>query len=218
MKKALVKVCCINSLTEAKLALAAGADLLGLVSEMPSGPGVIPLERIAEIVRALPSETRTVLLTSKLNSNDIADQHKAVKTWGIQIVDKLPIIELKKLRKLLPKTRLLQVVHMQDKSSVSEALSYTKFVDFILLDSGKPRAKLRTLGGTGETHDWSISREICQQSSLPVLLAGGLNPDNIVDAKKAVLPSGFDLCSGVRTDGKLDPEKLKKFMGLVHHR
>ena len=185
---------------------------------MPSGPGVIPLERIAEIVRALPSETRTVLLTSKLNSNDIADQHKAVKTWGIQIVDKLPIIELKKLRKLLPKTRLLQVVHMQDKSSVSEALSYTKFVDFILLDSGKPRAKLRTLGGTGETHDWSISREICQQSTLPVLLAGGLNPDNIIDAKKAVLPSGFDLCSGVRTDGKLDPEKLKKFMGLVHHR
>jgi len=218
MKKPLVKVCCINSLTEAKLALAAGADLLGLVSEMPSGPGVIPIERIAEIVRGLPPETRTVLLTSKLNCNDISDQHKAVKTWGIQIVDKLLTIELKELRKSLPKTRLIQVVHVQDKSSISEALSYTNFVDFILLDSGKPGAKLRTLGGTGETHDWILSREICQQSTLPVLLAGGLNPDNIVDAKKAVLPSGFDLCSGVRTEGNLDPDKLEKFMGLVHDR
>ena len=217
MKNSLVKVCCISSLSEAKLALDTGADLLGLVSEMPSGPGVISLEKIAKIVKALPLKTRTILLTSKLTCQDILEQYDVVNTWGIQIVDTLPKEELVKLRKSLPKTHLIQVVHVQDKSSISEALGYTDFVDIILLDSGKPSAEFKTLGGTGDTHDWSISQAICQQSSLPVFLAGGLNPDNIADAKKAVVPSGFDLCSGVRIQGNLDQKKLEHFMRLVHH-
>ncbi len=216
MKRALVKVCCISSLTEAKLALQAGADLLGLVSEMPSGPGVISLEKIAGIVRALPAETRTVLLTSKLNCRDILDQHNLVKTWGIQIVDNLPLSELEMLRQSRPNKQLIQVIHIRDKSSVSEALSYENLVDYILLDSGNPGAKLRTLGGTGAIHDWTISREVCLQIAVPVFLAGGLQPDNIVDAQEAVHPFGFDVCSGVRTDGNLDPKKLAQFIRAVH--
>ena len=216
MKTPLVKVCCISSLTEAKRALKAGADLLGLVSEMPSGPGVISLELISKIRAELASDTKTVLLTSKLTSQDILAQHKIANTWGLQIVDALPKDELKALRKALPKTRLIQVVHVQDKSSISEALAYEDFVDFILLDSGNPTAELKTLGGTGETHDWNLSREVCRRSRLPVFLAGGLNSDNISEAKSTVRPHGFDLCSGIRTDGKLDSEKLVKFMALVH--
>ena len=212
----MVKVCCISSLTEAEMALGAGADLLGLVSEMPSGPGVILIDKIAEIVRGLPAKTRTVLLTSKLDCGEILDQHQTAQTWGIQLVDKLPKNELQRLRKSLPETSLIQVVHIQDKSSISEALSYADVVDFILLDSGNPGAKLKTLGGTGDTHDWNISHEICRQSVLPVLLAGGLKSENIIAAKNAVLPAGFDLCSGVRTDGNLDLKKLEKFMALVH--
>jgi len=76
----LIKVCCISSLTEAKMALSAGADLLGLVSEMPSGPGVIPLDQIEEIVVGLPADTKTVLLTSKHRHDDILKQHNQVKT------------------------------------------------------------------------------------------------------------------------------------------
>ncbi|NQV41824.1 MAG: phosphoribosylanthranilate isomerase [Candidatus Marinimicrobia bacterium] len=216
MKKTLIKVCCISTLTEAIIALEAGADLLGLVSEMPSGPGVISLENIAKITSALPPGTKTVLLTSRLTSQGIQDQHKLANTWGIQIVDALPIGELKTLRKALPKIRLFQVVHVHDKSSITEALGYEHFVDFILLDSGNPHAALKTLGGTGETHDWTYSREICLRSNLPVFLAGGLNPNNISEANNTVRPHGFDLCSGVRTGGYLDPEKLAKFMALVH--
>lgn len=215
MKNPLVKVCCITSLTEAKLALDTGADMLGLVSEMPSGPGVISLKRIGEITRALSPETRTVLLTSKLKCHEILDQHKAVQTWGIQLVDQLPVGELIMLRKMLPGTPLIQVIHVQGKASISQVLTYENMVDFILLDSGNPGAVQRKLGGTGKTHDWHISREICQQSRLPVFLAGGLNPDNIIDANIAVHPSGFDVCSGVRTQGYLDLNKLNKFIQLI---
>ncbi len=206
-----VKVCCISSLDEARTALRAGADLLGLVSEMPSGPGVISLEDITGIVSKLPTETKTVLLTSKLNSRDIIAQHVQVKTWGIQLVDKLAEPELILLRKALPDTCLIQVIHVRDSASIEEALSYEMLVDILLLDSGNPDAKTKTLGGTGDTHDWALSQEICQRSRLPVFLAGGLNPKNIASAISKVNPRGIDLCSGVRTEGNLDQDKLNSF-------
>ncbi|MCF7826807.1 MAG: phosphoribosylanthranilate isomerase [Candidatus Marinimicrobia bacterium] len=215
MSGPLVKVCCIRSLAEAKMALQAGADLLGMVSEMPSGPGIISLEKIAGIVAGLPGQTKTILLSSKRSCKDILDQHNFVKTWGIQLVDTLPEIELKKLRKRRPKTYLIQVIHVRGKEAVGEALIYDNLVDSILLDSGNPHNPKRTLGGTGEIHDWQISREICARTSLPVFLAGGLKVENISEAINLVQPHGVDLCSGVRTHGNLDREKLISFMGCV---
>ena len=217
MQNPLVKVCCISSLVEANIALDAGATFLGLVSEMPSGPGVISLSEIASIVASLPPNTKTILLSSKRHAQAVLSQHKIANTWGIQLVDKLPTAQLQILRKSLPQTHLIQVIHIRDNSSIIEALDCGEFVDSILLDSGNPHAKVKTLGGTGETHDWNISRKICKMSSVPVLLAGGLNPGNIQAAKDEVHPDGFDLCSGVRTNGKLDVQKLKLFMHRLHH-
>ncbi len=136
MNENLVKVCCISSLNEAKLALNCGGNLFGFVSEMPSGPGVTSLKTIAGIVRGLPDNTPTILLTSKTRCTEILDQHKQVQTWGLQLVDKLPESELNQLRKSLPETYLIQVVHVRDRSSVSEALGYDELVDALLLDSG----------------------------------------------------------------------------------
>lgn len=211
----LVKVCCISSLDEGRVALNLGADLLGLVSEMPSGPGVISLELIAEIVTSLPEDTRSVLLTSKTKSDDIIQQHLKVRTWGLQLVDSVSAGELAKLRYQLPETQLIQVVHVQGRQSIDEALKIAGLVDFLLLDSGSPGAKIKTLGGTGLTHDWKLSHEICNQSPVPVLLAGGLSPENVSGAIQEVQPAGVDLCSGVRTDGHLDAQKLALFMRMV---
>ena len=208
----LVKVCCITSLEEAELALSRGANLLGLVSEMPSGPGVITTSNIAAIVFRLPENIRTVLLTSKVMAQSIVEQHKQVKTWGIQLVDKLAQNELSILKKKLPETCLIGVVHVRDASSISEALGYADTVDMLILDSGNPEAEKRTLGGTGQTHDWEISREICRRSSIPVLLAGGLTPGNISNAVNSVSPAGVDVCSGVRNKGLLDGSLLRQFM------
>ncbi len=197
------------------MALKAGANLLGLVSEMPSGPGVISLDEIAKIVAGLPSDTRTVLLTSNTSSQDIIFQHKQVKTWGIQLVDKMSLGELKKLKILLPETVLIQVVHVTDSSAVEEAKYYENNVDYLLLDSGQPSAGIRTLGGTGNVHDWHISREICEGVSTPVFLAGGLSSSNIFEAIQQVQPAGVDLCSKLRTGGLLDREKLNLFMQKI---
>ena len=84
-------------------------------------------------------------------------------------------------------------------------------VDALLLDSGNPKLAIKELGGTGRVHNWKLSRSIVEQSPVPVFLAGGLNPSNVKQAIDEVQPYGLDLCSGVRTNGRLDPAKLEAF-------
>jgi phosphoribosylanthranilate isomerase len=109
----------------------------------------------------------------------------------------------------------VQVVHITDQASVDEALSVAAEVDALLLDSGNQDLAVREFGGTGRTHDWSLSAQIVQQSSVPVFLAGGLHAGNVGEAIRCVRPFGLDLCTGVRTNGRLDEHKLRLFMAAV---
>lgn len=206
-----VKVCCISSLEEARLAMACGASALGLVSEMPSGPGVITDELIAEIAAQVPPPIATFLLTCRQEAQGIIEQHRLCRTSTIQLVDHVPHQELKQLRAGLPGIKLVQVIHVVDQDSVTEARAAAPFVDAILLDSGNQKLPVKELGGTGRTHDWRLSREIVETAGRPVFLAGGLNAGNIADAVASVQPYGLDLCSGVRTKGALDGAKLTAF-------
>ncbi|MEM1325577.1 MAG: phosphoribosylanthranilate isomerase [Bacteroidota bacterium] len=220
-----IKICCISSLQEAQLALslganalganALGANALGLVSAMPSGPGVIEESEIVDIIAALPSETNTLLLTSETAVDKIVEQHKRIPSCTIQLVDALIEGTYADLKKQLPNTRIVQVLHVLDESNIQEALEIAPQVDALLLDSGNPNLKVKELGGTGRTHNWEISAEIVKQVSVPVYLAGGLHAENVQEAIKQVRPFGVDLCSGVRTDGKLDEKKLKAFVTAV---
>ena len=101
------------------------------------------------------------------------------------------------------------------RSTINEAKRISESVDAILLDSGNPKMKIKELGGTGRTHNWEISRSIVELVTVPVFLAGGLNQANVQDAIRAVRPYGLDLCSGVRTNGKLDERKLAGFFDAV---
>jgi len=207
-----VKVCCIASLEEARRAVAAGADAIGLVSEMPSGPGVIDEGRIADIAAAVPAGVETWLLTSRQSALDIVDQHGQVRTTGIQIVDELAPGAYQVLRGLLPGVRLVQVVHVTGPESFDEAVAVAPLVDALLLDSGSRRLPIKELGGTGRVHDWSISRRIREAVEAPVWLAGGLRPGNVVSALEEVGPFGLDVCTGVRVNGRLDSPTLEAFM------
>jgi phosphoribosylanthranilate isomerase len=211
-----VKICCISSVDEARLAIKYGAAALGLVSEMPSGPGVIDDELIKEIVSKVPPPIATFLLTSKQNAEDILIQHTKTRTNTLQLVDYLPQSELLKLKEKLPEIKLVQVIHVLDKTSVDEAINVQNFVDALLLDSGNPKLKVKELGGTGRTHNWEISRKIIESVNIPVFLAGGLNPKNVKEAIEFVQPFGLDICSGVRSKGLLDEEKLKLFFKSVN--
>ena len=211
-----VKICCIASLDEARLAVSAGASAIGLVSAMPSGPGPIPEDLIADIAAQVPRPTETFLLTALTDAAAIADQQKRCGTTAVQLVDRVAADELRSLRRLLPGVRLVQVIHVRGWESIDEARAVAPLVDTILLDSGNPGLAVKELGGTGRVHDWKHSRRICESVAVPVLLAGGLNPDNARAAVEQVRPAGLDVCSGLRTDGRLDATKLGAFFAAIH--
>lgn len=200
---------------EAKRAVAAGACAVGLVAEMPSGPGPISDELIAEIAAAVPPPTRTFLLTSRRSATAIAAHHRACGTTTIQMVDHVPPEDLKALRRELPGVELVQVIHVTGPETVDRAKAVAPLVDAVLLDSGNPSLPVKVLGGTGRTHDWTVSRRIREAVRVPVILAGGLHAGNVAEAIAAVRPAGVDLCSGVRTDGALDDAKLAAFFAAV---
>ncbi len=218
MKIPQIKICCIQSIEEANLAINYGANALGLVSEMPSGPGVISEDLIEEIVAAVPSSIDTFLLTSKTNADSIIEQHRKCKTTTLQIVDRVSFDVYKKLREELTTVKIVQVIHVMGEESIEEAKKVSQLVDALLLDSGNQKLKVKELGGTGRTHDWTISRQIRDAVSVPVYLAGGINAHNVLEAIKEVEPFGVDLCSGVRENGRLSEKRLKEFFAVLHDR
>ncbi|NNG15540.1 MAG: phosphoribosylanthranilate isomerase [Gemmatimonadales bacterium] len=210
-----VKICCIASRAEAQMAMEHGAQALGLVSAMPSGPGVIDERTIAEIASEVPPPIGTFLLTSETEAGVLAAQQRRCRTNTLQLCDRVSIEALAELRIMLPGIRIVQVVHITGPAAVEEALKASSHVDALLLDSGRPDAAVRELGGTGRVHDWELSREIRDRAPVPIFLAGGLEPQNVGEAIRAVRPFGIDVCSGVRTGGRLDQEKLTAFCGAV---
>lgn len=201
-----LKVCCIASIDEARLAIAHGASALGLVSKMPSGPGVIDDATIAEIARAVPDHVATFLLTSERSAESIAQQMLASGASAAQIVDHVDVDVLRELRGSF---RVVQVIHVEDETALDIAARAEPYADALLLDSGSPSKAM--LGGTGRVHDWSLSARIVERAKIPVFLAGGLSPSNVREASLRVRPHGIDVCSGLRTDGALDEAKLAAF-------
>lgn len=212
-----VKICCIGSVEEAALAIECGASALGLVSNMPSGPGVISDERIAEIAATVPPAIGTFLLTSRQKVAEIIEQQRFCRTNTIQICDHLTHGTHRDLKEALPGISIVQVIHVTGPESVEEAALVAPHVDAILLDSGNQKLAVKELGGTGRTHDWTLSRAIRERISIPLFLAGGLTPENVGQAIEEVGPFGLDLCSGVRTNGKLDAIKLRQFFSAVRN-
>ncbi len=207
-----IKICCISSTDEAKMAIEYGASAIGLVGHMPSGPGVIEDELIFEIAKSVPPPIGTFLLTSETSAKKIINHHKVTCTNTIQIVDALEDGTYQQLREAMPAIKLVQVIHVIDEKSVNDAIKISERVDAILLDSGNPSLQTKELGGTGRIHNWELSRKIRDSINKPIFLAGGLKPENVKQAIGEVEPYGLDVCSGVRTNGKLDEKKLEMFM------
>jgi phosphoribosylanthranilate isomerase len=207
-----IKICCINSIAEALTAIEYGADAVGLVGRMPSGPGPIQDDLINKIARAVPPPVGTFLLTSETSVTGIINHHERTNTNTIQIVDLLTDGSYSQIRESLPFIKIVQVIHVIDLRSVDLAIKLSESVDAILLDSGNPDLKVKELGGTGRVHNWELSRQIRENVKCPVYLAGGLNPENIRWAIEKVRPFAVDVCSGVRTGGLLDKNKLQAFI------
>ena len=210
-----VKICCMASVEEARLAVAAGADAVGLVAKMPSGPGPIADALIAEISASVPPPVASFLLTSETMADAISAHIEATRPAVVQTVVHIDPFESARLAQLQPRVGRVQVVHVEDARCIDLISAYAPHVDAFLLDSGRPGAAVPEFGGTGRVHDWDLSAAFVRASPRPVFLAGGLTPANVGEAVAKVRPYGLDLCSGVRTDGRLDPVKLDAFMRAV---
>jgi phosphoribosylanthranilate isomerase len=210
-----VKVCCIQSADEARLAVEAGASALGLVSEMPSGPGVISDAAIAEIAALAPPGVATFLLTCRAEPDALVEQAARAGVSTVQICDRPAPGAYAALRRALPALKIVQVVHVTGADAVDEAREAAPHVDAILLDSGNPSLAVKELGGTGRRHDWAVSVRVRESVGVPVFLAGGLTAGNVCEAIRTVRPYALDVCSGVRSEGRLDPERLSWFFASV---
>ncbi len=184
---------------------------------MPSGPGPIDDDLIRTIVRTVPPPVAAFLLTSRTDAKDIADHVRYCGVNTVQVVNYVEPTVHESLAKSIPHVRRVQVIHVEDESALELIHDYTSFVHAFLLDSGRPSAAIAELGGTGRTHDWKISAEFVRRSPKPVFLAGGLKPNNVADAIRAVKPFGIDVCSGLRTNNALDAEKVAAFVKGIRH-
>lgn len=189
----------------------AGADLLGLVGPMPSGPGVVSLDTARDIVAGYQGAARPVLLTAAHMAGDIMAEAARVGASAIQAVRHIAPQEARALGE--SGLHYLQVIHVEGPDSLDLIDIYGPHCDAFLLDSGKPAAGF--LGGTGDVHDWGISAQFVQRTPRPVYLAGGLNPQNVGAALRRVRPYGVDICSGLRREGRLDPSLLAAYMSAI---
>ena len=207
-----IKVCCIQWIEEARLAIRAGVDALGFVSEMPGGIRGIGNQKIRRIVRTAPPTCSTVLLTSRRDPVAIVGHQKATGANTLQLVGAVEPESVLRIRDALPGISLIKVIHVVDSRAIEAATRFFEAADALMLESKVELQDGVALGGTGVTHDWVVSRQIVEASPLPVLLAGGLSPANVFDAIRAVEPFGVDVCSGLRPNGVLDPVRLRKFV------
>lgn len=210
-----VKICCISSKEEANLAIQYGAAAIGLVGPMPSGPGIIDNSLIKEIASTIIPPTATFLLTSETSASGVIAHHYQAPTTTIQMVDTLQEGTYQEIKAQLPTIQLIQVIHVLNEVSIQKALQVAPYVDALLLDSGNPNLAIKELGGTGRIHNWELSRKIREAITIPLYLAGGLHAGNVREAIETVQPYGVDLCSGVRTDGRLDEDKLRAFFEAI---
>lgn len=210
-----IKTCCMASIAEMQAAVAAGADAVGLVARMPSGPGPIADDLIAAIAAAVPPPVAAFLLTSETDAEAIGDHVRRTGVPVVQIVSPIDPAESARLARLLPHTCRVQVIHVEGDAAIRLIDAYAPYVHAFLLDSGRPGAVVPTLGGTGDVHDWTVSARFVAASPHPVFLAGGLTAANVRAAIAQVRPFGVDLCSGIRTNAVLDTAKLTAFVAAV---
>ena len=205
-----VKICCMASVAEASQAAAAGADMIGMVGPMPSGAGVIDLGTARAVAEGAPPWVTPVLLSSGETAEAIAAELALCPVRCVQIVRHVAPGVHVELARRLPGLGRIQAIHVEGPGALELIGRYADLADAFLLDSGRPEA--HELGGTGRVHDWRVSAEFVRRSPLPVFLAGGLGPENVGRAIATVRPFGVDLCTGVRTGGRLDGAKLAAFM------
>lgn len=208
-----VKICGIASDEDVRAVVPAGPDYAGFLVglDYPSEDAVSPGEA-RRLAALLPPSVIPVLVTHRTEVGDVADLARACAFPTIQLHGDFPLERVPDLRRAVPGVSIWRVVHVEGREAVARAAEVARVADAVLLDT---RTASR-IGGTGRVHDWAISAEIARTCEKPVVLAGGLTPENVAAAARTVRPWAVDVNSGVEdATGRKDSDRVGAFCGVV---
>ena len=208
-----VKICGLSRVEHALVAAEAGADAVGcLVGLEHASPDQVSAATARAVYSVLPPFVARVLVTHQTTLGNVSELVRETGATAVQLHGEYPLVAVPALREAFPYLSILKCVHVTGEEAIAAARAAARVADAVLLDT-KVRGRI---GGTGKTHDWSISAKIVETCPKPVILAGGLNPSNVADAIKRVRPWGVDTNSGTRaTGGVKDHAKIRAFIAAA---
>ncbi len=203
-----VKVCGITNLPDAVSAVLLGAEYVGFLVEINFAKDNLKREVAKDIIEKLPLEVKPVYVTFEKKSKKIIEIAKEISPKLIQLHNDITIEEIKKIKKAIKKVELIKTITVDNETAINQAKEYESIVDYLLLDTKKNKNTKKT-----KTHNWDISKKIVKLSKKPVFLAGGLNPDNVIESIKKVQPYAVDVNSGIESEPrKKDDDLMKDFI------
>ena len=211
-----VKICGIKNIEDARAAYEAGADELGFHVALDGGRSPLTPESAAEMIRMLPGGVSSVVVTSATQPAQLIEIAGKTGARILQLYGDVTVETMREIKQAVPYMELWKVLNVSYESSIAKAKEYKGAADAIALDTLNKETGAR--GGSGKTHDWNISKKIVESVSIPVVLAGGLTPENVAEAIATVSPAGGDVNSGVSNpDGSKDIEKVRAFIKVAKY-
>jgi len=209
VRKVRVKICGITREEDLAVAVAAGADAVGFIVGVPSSPRNLTLEKAERLVKQVPVFVDSVVVTVPDSIDSLVKIYDRLRPTAIQIHGEKPL-EASVIREKIRGARLIKTVYVKTGDTAEKARAYSKAFDAILLDSFTSGQ----YGGTGRVHDWELSKQIKQIiAPTPLILAGGLKPENVKEAILTIQPYAVDVASGVESQPAVkDPKKVYEFI------
>jgi len=206
-----VKICGIKTEQDLRIALNAGADAVGFITEVPvDSPRKINIATASQLIKKVPVFVTSVLVIMPENAEHAVNMINAARPAAVQIHNTLALPELMKIKET--GVKLIKTIPVPADVDPEELIAFVKdlkgIADAVLLDT----ALDGKTGGTGVPHNWHVSSEVVLNAGMPVILAGGLNPQNVRDAIRSVRPYAIDTASGIETGGKKDEKKIADFI------
>ena len=207
-----VQIAGVSSLEEALAIERLGADALGFTVRLPTGVhDGLTEAKARSIIAALPPFVSSVAITYVDNANEAVALCRYLGATVLQLHGKFPTGDLRLIRAALPHIKLIRAVHVTGPEALVQARSLQRSVDALILDTYDPATGRG--GATGKTHDWKLSRQIVESIRAPVILAGGLTPDNVAEAIRQVRPWAVDVHTGIENaDGSRNLKKIRAFV------
>lgn len=204
-----VKICGVTNKEDAHLVVDSGADMLGMIVDVPvETPRKISIDEAEEISKEIGDALDIVVVLCPGSVGEVETVVRRIDPFGVQLHGFESEEFLKSVREALPDVKLIKTVHVAENGTIHGVMPEEDYVDFILLDTFSAQ-----IGGTGKKHSWAKSREIVEHSAIPVILSGGLKPENVEEAIKEVQPYGVDVASGVESSGgRKNKEKVFQFV------